>query len=69
MKRRLRSKVWWPKIDFMAENFVEKCMECTLVSSYSAPEPWQDLAIDFKEKQPGGKMLLVILVGLWKLNL
>jgi len=28
MKRRLRSKVWWPKIDRDAEKFVKDCRDC-----------------------------------------
>lgn len=31
MKRRLRSKVWWPKIDRDAETFVRSCESCLLV--------------------------------------
>lgn len=57
MKRRLRSKVWWPKLDQSAENCVKRCYGCTLVAAPSAPEPmkrthlpskpWQHLAIYF----------------------
>ncbi|KAJ6648539.1 Retrovirus-related Pol polyprotein [Pseudolycoriella hygida] len=39
MKRRLRSKVWWPKVDSDAESYVKKCSGCTMVSAPSAPEP------------------------------
>ncbi|XP_036340795.1 uncharacterized protein K02A2.6-like [Rhagoletis pomonella] len=41
MKRRLRSKVWWPLIDREAENFVKKCVNCLLVSQPSKPPPMQ----------------------------
>lgn len=33
MKTRLRSKVWWPKIDKDAEKYVGAGKDCTLVSS------------------------------------
>lgn len=32
MKRRLREKVWFHKMDVMAENFVRKCRGCILTS-------------------------------------
>lgn len=31
MKERLRSKVWWPRIDVAAENFVRSCDACQKV--------------------------------------
>lgn len=70
MKRRLRLKVWWPKIDNEAESFVKKCHGCTMVSAPSAPEPlkrkilpsepWKHLAIDYLGPHPSGHNLLVI---------
>lgn len=70
MKRRLRSKVWWPKMDQQVEAFVKKCRGCTLVSAPPAPEPmqrkqlpdrpWEHLAIDFHGPLPSGHNLLVI---------
>lgn len=70
MKRRLRAKVWWPKIDIDAEKFVKKCIGCTMVSAPSPPEPlkrkelpaepWKHLAIDFLGPLPSGHNLLVI---------
>lgn len=70
MKRRLRSKVWWPKIDTDAEKYVKKCAGCTMVSAPSPPEPlkrkklpsepWKDLAIDYLGPLPSGHNLLVI---------
>lgn len=63
MKRRIRSKVWWPKIDNDVELCVKQCLGCTLVSSGSAPEPmkrtvlpsesWQHLAMDYLGPLPG----------------
>jgi len=39
MKRRLRSKVWWPLIDRDAEEFVKTCRDCLLVSQSIRPAP------------------------------
>lgn len=67
MKRRLRSKVWWTRMDAMVEKFVQSCTECTLVSQpdtlpltrIELPDgPWEKIAVDFMEI-PGGFHLLV----------
>lgn len=70
MKRRLRAKVWWPKMDDDVDEFVKKCKGCTLVSTPSAPEPmhrtklpsepWQHVAIDFLGPLPSGHYLFVV---------
>lgn len=70
MKRRLRAKVWWPKIDQQVEKYVKNCRGCTLVSAPAAPEPlrrrelpsapWQHIAIDFLGPLPSGHNLLVV---------
>lgn len=70
MKRRLRAKVWWPKMDLQIEQFVKKCKGCTLVGAPTAPEPirrtelpsrpWQHIAIDFCGPLPSGHHLFVI---------
>lgn len=70
MKRRLRTKVWWPKIDQQAELIVKKCFGCTLVSAPDPPEPmkrkqlptepWQHVAMDFLGPLPSGHNLLVV---------
>lgn len=70
MKTRLRTKVWWPKIDRDAENRVKACKGCTLVSAPNPPhpikrralpaEPWVDVAIDFLGPLPSNDYLLVI---------
>lgn len=70
MKQRLRAKVWWPKIDAVAENCVKKCHGCTMVSAPPPPEPlkrtilpnepWQHIALDFLGPLPSGDNLLVI---------
>lgn len=71
MKKRLRAKVWWPKMDGSVEEFVKKCRGCLLVSAPSAPEPlkrttlptapWEFIAIDFLGPLPSGHNLLVII--------
>lgn len=68
MKRRLRTKVWWSKMD--AEAYVKKCRGCTLVGAPPAPEPmkrtelpsraWEHIAIDFSGPLPSGHWLFVI---------
>lgn len=70
MKQRLRTKVWWPKIDIDAEKCVKQCHGCTLVGAPSAPEPlmrtelptkpWQYIAIDYMGPLPSGHNLLVV---------
>lgn len=71
MKMRLRSKVWWPKIDRDAEHCVRSCKGCTLVSAPNPPnpmrrrelpiQPWVDIAIDYLGPLPTGHYLLVII--------
>nr|CAI5858972.1 unnamed protein product [Callosobruchus analis] len=70
MKGRLRTKVWWPKIDEHAEKIVKACKGCTLVSAPTAPHPmkrrqmpdgpWVDIAVDFMGPLPNGEYLLVV---------
>lgn len=70
MKRRLRVKVWRPKMDTNVEQFVKKCRGCILVGAQSAPKPlkrtqlpsaqWESIAIDFLGPLPSGHHLLVI---------
>lgn len=70
MKRRLRSKVWWPRIDAAVDKFVKSCLSCTLVSSPEAPPPmnrtalpaheWEYVAIDYMGPLPSGESVLVV---------
>jgi transposase InsO family protein len=70
MKRRLRTKVWWPLIDRDVEEFVKKCKSCLLVARPSPPNPmkrrimplgpWDDIAIDFLGPLPSNDYLLVV---------
>ncbi|XP_055907549.1 uncharacterized protein K02A2.6-like [Eupeodes corollae] len=69
-KRRLRTKVWWPKIDQDAENIVRNCRGCLLVSAPTVPEPmkrrtmptapWVDIAIDLMGPLPSDEHLFVV---------
>lgn len=71
MKARLRTKVWWPRIDRDAENWVKSCRGCTLVSAPDPPnpmkrrilptEPWVDIAIDYLGPLPSGHYIFVII--------
>lgn len=70
MKRRLRAKSWWPKMDQQIERFVKQCAGCTLVSAPPPPEPmrrtelpsqpWQHLAMDFLGPLPSGHHIFVL---------
>lgn len=70
MKARLRTKVWWPRIDKDAERLVKACRGCTLVSNPSLPhpmkrralpaEPWVDVAMDFLGPLPSRDYLLIL---------
>ena len=39
MKKRVRSKVWWPGIDKNSKRFCKEYYGCQLVSKPTAPEP------------------------------
>lgn len=71
MKTKLRSKVWWYKMDTMIENFVKCCTGCRLVAKPSPPipmtrkilpeRPWDEIAIDFCGPLPSNDHLFVII--------
>lgn len=69
IKAHLRSKIWFPGMDKLVEQTVKSCKPCQMTSlpdkvnpiGRRAPtEPWQDLAMDFKEGLPEGKSLFVV---------
>lgn len=70
MKSRLRTKVWWPRIDKDTERLVKACRGCTLVSNPTLPhpmkrralpaEPWVDVAMDFLGPLPSRDYLLIL---------
>ena len=61
-KNRLRSKVWWPKMDSDVEKLCKVCHGCQVVSGYGPPEPmsrvvppsgpWQDCSADLMGPLP-----------------
>lgn len=71
MKRRLRSKLWWPKMDEEIENYVKRCRGCLLVSAADPSQPlkvhdlpsgpWQQVAIDFMGPIDDRYYLLVVI--------
>jgi len=69
-KARLRTKVWFPLMDKMAEQLCQSCHECQLVGQPQNPEPmtrtelpqgaWQHLAADLLGPLPNGDYLFVV---------
>ena len=69
-KSRLRTKVWWPKMDVDTEQMCKGCHGCQVVGQFSPPEPmqrvepptgpWQDVAADLMGPMPSGENLLVV---------
>ena len=68
-KNRLRSKVWWPKIDKDAESLCKVCNGCQAVGDSVVPEPvarskppgpWLDCAGDLLGPLPDGENLLLV---------
>lgn len=70
MKKRLRTKVWWPQVDKDAESAVKSCMSCLAVSKHNPPEkltssmlprsPWEFVAIDYLGPLPDNRYILVV---------
>ena len=70
-KALLREKVWFPQIDNIVKNTIEKCVTCQAVASPNPPEPlamtqmpksqWGVLNIDFYGPLPTGEYLLVVI--------
>jgi len=68
-KARLRTKVWFPLMDKMAEDLCRACHDCQLVTQSSKPEPikrtelpegpWQHLAADLLGPLANGDYLFV----------
>ena len=69
-KSRLRTKVWWPKMDSDAERICKSCHGCQVVGQLNFPEPmkrteppsgpWQDVAVDLMGPMLTGESLLVV---------
>lgn len=45
MKRRLRSKVWWPRMDMEADASVRKCLSCAIVGKADPPPTLEPYSI------------------------
>ena len=71
-KRLLREKVWFPKIDKLAEDTVKKCLACqACVASTQRPEPiesgvlpsepWNEVSVDFLSGLLSNDYLLVVM--------
>ncbi|XP_044574131.1 uncharacterized protein K02A2.6-like [Drosophila ananassae] len=71
MKRRLRTKVWWPQIGRDTEKFVKDCLDCILVSQAISPPPmkrtefpngpWLSVATDLLGPLPNNEYILVLI--------
>ena len=69
-KNRLRSKVWWPKMDADAEKLRRKCHGCQVTGEPSKPElqsrvvppsgPRQDCAVNLLGPLPSGESILIL---------
>lgn len=69
-KYRLRSKVWWPRMDKDVEKFCRICHGCQVTSGFDPPEPmsrvfppsapWQDCGADLLGPLPTGESILVV---------
>ncbi|KXJ80858.1 hypothetical protein RP20_CCG023067 [Aedes albopictus] len=69
IKAHLRSKIWFPEMDKLVEKVVKACKPCQMTALPDKPnpigrriptQPWEDLAMDFKEGLPDGKSLFVV---------
>ena len=68
-KQRLRSKVWWPKMNSDVEQFINSCHSCQIVSPAQPPTPlkmtsipkaaWLMIGCDLCGPFPNGQHLLV----------
>lgn len=69
-KMRLRTKVWWPKMDSDAEKLTKTCKGCQVVGQFTPPEPmarvlppsgpWQDISADLLGPLPSKENILVV---------
>ena len=70
-KQLLREKVWFPLIDQLVQDFIDKCLACQatgpptncppLEISDLPPCPWDTVHIDFCVPFPTGELLLVVI--------
>ena len=70
-KQALRTKVWWPRIDKDAEEFIKHCHACQSLGHGDPPpplqqhklpsKPWDRLHMDFCGPFPTGETLFVVI--------
>ncbi|CAB4030550.1 PREDICTED: uncharacterized protein K02A2.6-like [Paramuricea clavata] len=70
-KSLVREKIWFPKMDTMVKNTIERCVPCQAVGRANAPEPiaatnmpkhpWRVLHVDFYGPLPSNDYLLVVI--------
>ena len=70
-KQRLRSKVWWPKMDQDVETMCKTCESCQLVAGPDPPVPitntkmpdgpWQFCSCDLLGPLPNGQSIIVVI--------
>ena len=70
-KQMLREKYWFPEMNTMTENVVEKCYECQLTTKQHRQEPikmteipekpWEVVSIDFGGPYPDGHYNLIVI--------
>ena len=69
-KALIREKIWFPDIDKLVKNTVDRCIACQATGRPNPPEPlamtdmpngpWEMVHIDFKGPLPSGEYLLVV---------
>lgn len=67
----MREKVWFPDIDKLTKDTLDRCIPCQAVGQSAPPqplqvsemptEPWKKVHIDFYGPMPTGEYLLVII--------
>ena len=70
-KQRLRSKVWWPRLDQDVEGICKSCESCQLVAGPDLPVPitttkmpdgpWQFCSCDLLSPLPNGRSVIVVI--------
>ena len=63
-KRLVREKIWFPQIDTMIQNTIERCVTCQAVGRPNAP--WRVVHVDFYGPLPSNEYLLVVITFILK---
>ena len=69
-KALIREKIWFPDIDKLVKNTINRCIACQATGRPNPPEPlamtdmpngpWETIHVDFKGPLPSGEYLLVV---------